>query len=485
MGKNMKKQVFNPFLPSWEYIPDGEPHVFGERLFLFGSHDRFNGTTFCMNDYVCWSCPVNDLSDWQYHGIIYRKMQDPFAKSDSIMQAPDVVKGFDGRYYLYYALGMIPFVSVAVSERPEGPYEYYGVVHRVDGTPVGTGRNDVFMFDPGLFMDDNRKLYLYCGFGPEETGIFADACKKYRLDGAYVSELEQDMLTIKTEPEKILPKVGFSSGTGFEGHEFYEGSSMRKINGIYYFIYSSILSHELCYATSKFPDRDFSFKGTLVSNGDIGIYDEAKNYMGNTHGSIANINGQWYVFYHRQTNRHQYSRQACAEKINFINGEFLQASLTSCGLNGKPLSGDDEYDANIACHLSSQNGSLFYDVSGTPGADLHPYFTQTGNDREGLPDQYIANMHSGAWASFRFFSLERTNEIGICVSGTGNGRFIVSNEDSGKEICVIPVSLNTDKKWFFSQIVPQEGQTPLCFKFFGSGIANFHKLRLKSNQSNK
>ena len=27
----MKQQVFNPYLPSWEYVPDGEPHVFGDR----------------------------------------------------------------------------------------------------------------------------------------------------------------------------------------------------------------------------------------------------------------------------------------------------------------------------------------------------------------------------------------------------------------------------------------------------------------------
>ena len=32
-----KKQVFNPFLPLNEYIPDGEPHVFGDRVYLYGS----------------------------------------------------------------------------------------------------------------------------------------------------------------------------------------------------------------------------------------------------------------------------------------------------------------------------------------------------------------------------------------------------------------------------------------------------------------
>ena len=48
----MKKQAFNPYLPSWEYIPDGEPYVFDDRVYVYGSHDRFNGCTFCLNDYV-------------------------------------------------------------------------------------------------------------------------------------------------------------------------------------------------------------------------------------------------------------------------------------------------------------------------------------------------------------------------------------------------------------------------------------------------
>ena len=48
----MKKQAFNPYLPSYEYVPDGEPHVFGDRLYIYGSHDKFNGKRFCENDYV-------------------------------------------------------------------------------------------------------------------------------------------------------------------------------------------------------------------------------------------------------------------------------------------------------------------------------------------------------------------------------------------------------------------------------------------------
>ena len=69
----MEKQVFNPYLPSWEYVPDGEPHVFGDRVYVYGSHDHAHGNTFCLGDYICWSAPIDDLKSWHYEGIIYKK----------------------------------------------------------------------------------------------------------------------------------------------------------------------------------------------------------------------------------------------------------------------------------------------------------------------------------------------------------------------------------------------------------------------------
>ena len=48
----MKHQAFNPYLPDWEYVPDGEPHVFEGRVYVYGSHDRFGAPIFCVNDYV-------------------------------------------------------------------------------------------------------------------------------------------------------------------------------------------------------------------------------------------------------------------------------------------------------------------------------------------------------------------------------------------------------------------------------------------------
>lgn len=464
---SITKQAYNPYLPSWEYVPDGEPHVFGNRLYVFGSHDRFGGTQFCMNDYVCWSCSVDDLADWKYEGVIYKKIQDPSAKEDSIMQAPDVCQGPDGRYYLYYTLGLIPYMAVAVCDTPAGKYEYYGIVKHKDGTPVGLKEHDLFQFDPGVFAEEDR-IYLYSGFGAPETGVFAEAAKKYKLDGAYVMELEHDMLTIKTEPKKIFSKNG--------EHGFFEASSMRKIDGTYYFIYSSTLSHELCYATGDRPDGLFTYQGTLISIGDIGYHgnETPVNYLGNTHGSLVQVKGKWYIFYHRQTNRQQYSRQACAEEIEFVNGEFKQAEVTSCGLNGKPLSGTGLFEARIACNLWSADGTLTYGLVNTPEASKHPYFTQTGEDREDHGDQYIANMHNGSVAGYKYFEFDKLRKI-IVETTDSEGYFEVYTDILDSPLCRI--SLKAGEKT--ATFPPLSGRYPLFFKYVGESSVDFFSFELE------
>lgn len=391
----MKFQAFNPYLPSWEYIPDAEPHVFGDRLYVYGSHDRFDGPLFCMNDYVCWSAPIDDLSQWRFEGTIYKKDQDPHNKdSQHCLFAPDVAKGADGRYYLYYSLDDTGILSVAVCDTPAGKYEYLSDVKWKDGTALGENKDDVYPFDPGVLVDDDGRVFLYVGFAPWDGRIIAG---KTSFKGAYCVELEPDMVTIKTAPKLVLPKAGHSQGTGFEGHEFFEASSVRKINGRYYFVYSSIQSHELCYATSNYPDEGFKYGGTIISNGDISFKGRSTplNYTANTHGGLVQVNGQWYIFYHRHTNRHCFSRQGCAEKIYFnSDGSIPQVEMTSSGLNPVPLSGKGTYGAYIACNLMSKNGAGGYS-NNKEAYKEHPCFTQDEPDGEGGCGAYINNITDG------------------------------------------------------------------------------------------
>ena len=187
----MKKQVYNPYLPSWEYVPDGEPHVFGDRVYVYGSHDRFGHPMFCVNDYVCWSAPVKDLSDWTCEGVIYKKTQhpgNPFGIRS--LYAPDVAKGPDGRYYLYYALDFLGEMGVAVCDTPAGAYQFYGKVHFPDGHVWGKRSGEPFPFDPGVLVDEDKKVYLYSGFATKVPRI---ASRWHRLTnpGGVVLELNR------------------------------------------------------------------------------------------------------------------------------------------------------------------------------------------------------------------------------------------------------------------------------------------------------
>ena len=473
-----KKQAVNPYLPSWEYLPDAEPHVFNGRVYIYGSHDLFNGLNFCLGDYVGWSAPLTDLADWRYEGVIFRRTQDPDGKAHTLfcgMAAPDACQGPDGRYYLYYFIGGTGMISVAVCDTPAGQYEYYGHVQYADRVPIGK-KGEPIQFDPAVFIDEDGRIYLYSGFGLASNPLLLQGGRPSK-HGPMCYELAPDMLTVRRGPVYIGVKGEAESiGTPYAGHAFLEASSLRKYDGVYYFVYSSLRSHELCYATSARPDGGFAYGGVLVSNGDIGLaapdVKHALNYTGNTHGGLLRLNGQYYIFYHRQTNRKQFSRQACAERLRFENGRFLQAEITSCGLNGGPLAGRGEYEARIACNLFSSQGARFYwAFKGPKGA--HPYFTQSDVDREHSPGQYIANFCNGATAGFKYFALQKPQTVGVTLRGRAKGRMLVRTALDGAPVARIPVECGGSPTRFAAHLKPLVGTHALYFTYEGTGRPDF------------
>lgn len=469
------EQVYNPYLPSYEYVPDGEPRVFNDRLYVYGSHDRFNGTTYCMEPYTVWSCPIDDLSDWTCHGMIYDGKEDALNETkERLMFAPDCIEK-EGTYYLFYGLDNSKTISVATSNTPEGPFTFYGNVHHLDGTVWGMKEGDRQQFDPGIFIDDDKKIYLYSGFSstPEvieriKRKIPSNALKNFNMtcDGSWVCQLEEDMLTLKGDYKMIVPGVENSSGTGFEGHEFFEASSMRKYNGKYYFIYSSVLSHELCYAMSDYPDRDFVYKGVLHSNGNIGIDDKPTYYYGNNHGSLVEIKGHYYIFGHRHTNKHQYSRQGVAEEI-FMNedGTFNQAEMTSCGLNGKPLKAQGTYPAYIACVLMKDQALL---SSVKTDLSRHPAIVQ----------DEIEDIQDGTVIGYKYFNIEDLKSVSITIKSTGNGTFYVRNEVDGENIGEISIYPCDEWTEFKSIVKCGHGKKALYFVYSGENSVILKEFKL-------
>ncbi len=327
-------------------------------------------------------------------------------------------------------------------------------------------------------MDEDGRLYLYTGFAFGGNPILLDGSSPTKHGPMFFELDPKDMLTVISGDELryIGVKTGDEAkGTAFEEQPFGEASSMRKFHGKYYFIYSSLNSHNLCYAVSDRPDGGFEYGGILVSCGDVGLpgvpdVKHARMCTGNTHGSLIEIGGKHYIFYHRHSNRKQSSRQACAEEIRFENGKFYQAEMTSCGLNGGPLSGKGNYPAYIACNVYGKSGTRFMSMIKYPKAD-NPFLTQKGKDREEGPDQYVSNFCTGCTVGFKYFDLRDTKEITIHLQGYGNGCIVtVRTQEHGEPVCRIPVETALQEKAFAGKLPDGLGaKEALYFSIEGQG----------------
>ena len=387
----------NPYMPLWEHVPDGEPRVFehnGEkRVYVYGSHD-IEKDKYCGKDYVVWSAPVDDLTNWKYHGVSYE------THYDSILYAPDVVKK-DDTYYLYAAEKCGSLIVVASSKNPWGPFE----------NPVETALG----FDPGILVDDDGKVYAYWG------GCAAPC---------YIAQLEDDMATIKEETLVSNP-LGHSTcpwNPVDDGHislidAFFEASSPRKVLGKYVYIYSKRYEKPipqlgvyepnngfLSYRYSDSPFGPFHDGGDISFNGgEIIKAADGSGTMtyqwGNNHGSIMQVNGQWYVFYHRQTGVNEFSRQAMLEPIDvamgkdgnlyigdvkYINGEPVSSDVVPMTSQGAHINGLDAYkwiSAGYACHMHGGDKRIY----------IEPGYEQT--EEISTP---VVDITAGATVGFRY-----------------------------------------------------------------------------------
>lgn len=389
----------NPILPLWEYIPDGEPRVFGDRVYLYGSHDRVGSDSFCDYKLKVWSASIHDLNKWICHGDSFhtRDDQDHNADTDwtsNELYAPDVVCK-DGKYYLYaYIVGAKG--CVGVSDRPEGPFELLSTYQYED---EDAGDEGIFN-DAGVLVDDDGRVYIYYGFQKSHMGEINSDNMVEILKGSYQEDV-------------IKP--------GNKEDDFFEASSPRKVNGLYYLIYSPQKGNRLAYAVSKSPTGPFERKGYIIDNG-------ADYPAGNDHGSICCINDQWYVFYHRMTNGTLTSRRACVEKIEILpDGTIPQVEMTSLGFE-ESLNPYLITPAEIACVL--KGGCLI-----------------TEKDSYTRP---VTGIQNRAVIGYKYFDFgqdysSKTMEFSVNVRGTGCKSIIhilLDNDQSGEEIGCCPIGFH-------------------------------------------
>ncbi len=321
----------NPYLPLWEHVPDGEPRVFEDpdhpgklRAYIIGSHD-VNYSAYCGPDIRMWSAPVEDLSQWRDEGPIFTWFVD--GQWDT-MYAPDLVEVKDratGKktYYLYpHSRGWRRTPMVCKGDRPDGPFTPINLTE--DGRQCLPG--SLIDFDPSVFIENitdkkdkdyniGFRAYVFYGF-QHSTAVELDQKTMYsKREG---TEPIDPFIPASSADGRLLDKAGSEYKALYAGQNpldfnFFEASSIRQVGNKYVMVFSGYSGKEyglgntnsaLRYAFGDSPLGPWRSGGVLVdSRGVVLGEDGAKlittNFGHNTHGSIQEINGQWYVFYHR------------------------------------------------------------------------------------------------------------------------------------------------------------------------------------------
>lgn len=411
-------QAANPYLPLWEHLPDGEPRVFEDpdcpgkyRAYIIGSHDTsFN--RYCGSDIRMWSAPVEDLSDWRDEGPIFTFQAD--GKWD-VMYAPDLVEvpGKDGKktYYLYpHSRGWGREAMVCVGPTPKGPFTPVNL----DTNTKRTLEGSVFGFDPSVYVEnisdpadpDYDKAFRAYGFWGFQRSLAA------QIDQSTMYSVRPGTETIPYFIPAATHQGGIRDPEGTEypalcddqnplEFNFFEASSIRKVGNKYVMIFSGFSGPEyglwntnstLRYAYGDSPLGPWRAGGVLVdSRGVVPNHDgtalQETNAAHNTHGSLQEINGQWYVFYHRPPRGFGFARQPMVAPVHIdwdeasvadggkvtirgydpfaedciwtakaSNGmEYTGAEVTSEGFEIYGLDPYKYYSAGYACYLSNGN----------------------------------------------------------------------------------------------------------------------------------
>ena len=310
----------NPVVTN-QFSADPSAHVFGDRLYLYPSHDiptvnwQRDQPWFCMSDYHVYS--TDDLTHWTDHGNIVDQKDVPWGNpTANSMWAPDCVEK-NGKYYFYFpnaparGRGFGFGIGVAVSDTPYGPFTIQ------ENTVQGTGG-----IDPCAFKDDDGTVYLiWSGMG---------------LRGG---KLAADMMHI--EGESVRLDETFPKGQT-------EGPFMFKRDGRYYLTYPWVRldggTETLCYAMSDKPLGPYKWMGVFMEESPTGCW--------TNHHSFVEFKGQWYLFYHHNDFSPDFdkNRSVRVDKVSFReDGTIIPVTPTWRGVGYFKASDELNIDRYSEC----------------------------------------------------------------------------------------------------------------------------------------
>lgn len=508
----------NPYLPLWEHLPDGEPRVFEDpdnpgkmRAYIIGSHD-LTYTAYCGNDIRMWSAPVEDLSQWRDEGPIFSYYVN--GKWDT-MYAPDLVEVKDKQtgkktYWLYpHSRGWGRVAMVCKGDRPNGPFTPVNL--NGDGTKCVDG--SYIDFDPSVFVENitdkkdpdfekGYRAYVFYGFR-HSTAYELDQDNMYGVRPG--TKMHDYFIPASERYGEIRDPKGTEYPALYKGQNpgdfnFFEASSIRQVGNKYVMVFSGYSGPDyglgstnsaLRYAFGDSPLGPWRSGGVLVDSRGVvpnedGTHLEGRNFAHNTHGSLQEINGQWYVFYHRPPRCFGNARQAMVAPVKI---EWDKKSVADGGK--VRIVAYDPYAKNNEWTASASDGTEYTGAEVTSegfqifGLDPYKYYSAgiacyvTGNDW--MQDNFdnwnnsmdLAGVTNRGIVGFKYFGFGglakdtkgvkafagavKGNETVLNVNLTpgGNGAFKIhvmldgpyANKTwNGKEIGVIEVPAGAAKK---------------------------------------
>ena len=521
----------NPYLPLWEHVPDGEPRVFEDpdqpgkfRAYIIGSHD-VNYSAYCGPDIRMWSAPVEDLSQWRDEGPIFTWFVD--GQWDT-MYAPDLVEVKDkatGKktYYLYpHSRGWRRTPMVCKGDRPDGPFTPINLTE--DGRQCLPG--SLIDFDPSVFIENitdkkdkdyniGFRAYVFYGF-QHSTAVELDQNTMYSQRPG--TEIIDPFIPACSADGRLLDKEGSEYKALYKGQNpldfnFFEASSIRQVGNKYVMVFSGYSGKEyglgntnsaLRYAFGDSPLGPWRSGGVLVDSRGVVLNEDGSklittNFGHNTHGSLQEINGQWYVFYHRPPRGFGNARQTMVAPVKItwdkkpvakggvvkITGydpftknnvwtakatdgnEYTGAEVTSEGFQIFGLPPYNYYSAGYACFVYGPNANNWMQ-------DNHDVWNNSMD---------LAGIQNGGIVGFKYFgfgglaqdtkgckAFEGTKAgdkttIGLHLTASGKGAFKIhvklDDPWKGQEIGVVDVPADAARQatMYYAAVPATEGLT--------------------------
>ena len=259
-----------------------------------------------------------DLVNWTQHPDIKRDDISSGSWISNTWAPAPVAKEINGQEKIFLYFSNNTTTAVISADHPLGPWASpRSNALLSSSTPNTTGVGHIF--DPGVLVDDDGRAYIYFGGATPSGGDAANYTSRHpRPQNMRVVELGADMINITGTP--VLLDIPFT----------FEASEINKINGKYYYSYSSnpqvtqyrtmpdsapdnngetaaairanaekngeSLSIGYAIGNNPLPNSDgtgFELTGMVMANpGSFGLG------SGNNHHKIFEFNDKWYIVYH-------------------------------------------------------------------------------------------------------------------------------------------------------------------------------------------